>query len=229
MDMARKDKIRKPKQRDASKYTPIALEKRGVSEKQQRKLYSSLRRDAMKRIKRLKEAGYGYVQEAKHILPTLKELEKYPSPIYALHNKLMEVVNFLNNPLSLVSNQKFRSDVKTANTLAKHGFTRAAENPEQFGRFMKAVRARMIGMEFDSDRAVKYYENNKSKLNMNKLANSYIEWQYNEDKRLIDNVMRLHPNDYKEYLETKGRNYDKMMESIKAYEEDTRNTSSKRK
>lgn len=184
----------------------------------------------MKRIKRLKDAGYGYTQEAKHILPTLKEIEKYPSPIYALHNKLMEVVNFLNNPLSLVSNQKFRSDVKTANTLAKHGFTRAAENPEQFGRFMQAVRSRMTGLEFDSERAVKYYERKKLSINMKNLADAYTEWQYKEDKLLINNAKSLHPDDYKDYLESKGRNYDKIMESIEAYEkDDTRGSSRKRK
>lgn len=229
--MARKNKgkIKSIKKLDASKYTPLELDRRGVSEKAQRKLYSDLRQTALKRIKRLKEAGYDWTPEAKHILPNLKQIDQYPSPTYALHNKLMEIVNFLNNPLSLVSNQKFRTEVKMANTLAKHGYTRAAQNPEQFGKFMEAVKSRSRGLEFDSERAVKYYETKKLKINMKDLADTYVEWQYNEDKRLIENVKKLHPNDYKEYLEMRGRDYDAIMESIEQYEKNTRSTNRKRK
>lgn len=224
-----KQRVRQPKQLDPLKYSPIGLERRGLSDKAQRKLYSSLRASAIKRMKRLKDSGYGWTDEAKHKFPTLKDIDKYPSPTYALHAKIMEAVNLLNNPLSLLSNQKFRIEVKTSQTLAKHGYSKAAENVEQFGKFMDAVRARMTGLEFDSERAVKFYERGNRKSDIKKLGDAYLRWQYEEDKLYLENIKNLHPDDYKEYMEQKGRNYDDIMESIKYYEENIRNSGHKRK
>lgn len=189
---------------DVDKYTPLAREARGVSDKQARKLYSEFRSIAQKRLNRLKEAGYANVDESKAYFPTLKEIDEHAYPHQYFNFKLIEVIEYLNNPLSLLSNQGKRTEIKTAQTLKRHGHEKASKNIDKFGKFMQATRARFNGLFYDSERAAEWYEQeNTGRISVDELARTYEEWQRREDKLYIENMKLLHPKDYVEVIARK--------------------------
>lgn len=208
--MAKKKKINKApknttKHIDATKYLPENLEQRGVSMESQRKLYTQFRNIAMKRIKRLNEKGITDTEELKKIkLPTLKEIDEHMYPTQYFHFKLLEAINFINNPLTLLSNQDKREEIKIAETLRSHGYNVAAKNIKKFGKYMQAIRARYIGLFYDSKRIAQWYEQMQSedgRASIEDMVDSYIEWQENEDRLLVENMKLLYPDDYKERLQ----------------------------
>lgn len=200
---------------DVNKYTPQALIDRGVSIKAQRKIYSDLRSIAIKRINRLKEKGYTDIPEVKVNIPTLKEIEDHKYPTQYFHFKLLEVINFINNPLSLMTTQHKRTEVKTAMTLAKHGYEKAASNIEKFGRFMETIKSRFNGLFYDSVRIAEWYEENKTgRMTGEELAEAYEKWAQQEDKVIVENIRLLHPHDYKERL---AQRYDKSVTEIESW------------
>lgn len=190
---------------DATKYLPENLEQRGVSMAAQRKLYTQFRNIALKRIKRLNEKGITDTPELKKInLPTLKEIDENMYPTQYFHFKLIEAINFINNPLTLISNQNRREEVKIIETLKSHGYDVAAKNIKKFGKFMEAVRARYIGLFYDSDRIARWFERMQSengKTSIDDMVDAYIEWQEKEDRLLVENMKLLYPDDYKKRLQ----------------------------
>lgn len=197
---------------DVNKYTPQALIDRGVSLKTQRKLYTEFRTIAIKRIKRLKEKGYTNIHEVNVNLPTLKEIDDHMYPTQYFHFKLLEVINFINNPLTLITNQGRRTEIKTVTTLAKHGYQKAASNIEKFGRFMETIKSRFNGLFYDSVRVAEWYEENKKgRMTAEELAEAYEKWAQQEDRIIVENIRLLHPKDYKERLAEK---YDKTLAEI---------------
>lgn len=190
---------------DATKYLAENLEQRGVSMAAQRKLYTQFRNTALKRIKRLNEKGITDTPELKKInLPTLKEIDENMYPTHYFHFKLIEAINFINNPLTLISNQNRREEVKIIETLKSHGYDVAAKNIKKFGKFMEAVRARYIGLFYDSDRIARWYERMQSengKTSIDDMVDSYIAWQEKEDRLLVENMKLLYPDDYKKRLQ----------------------------
>lgn len=211
-----KKKIKAPKnitkKIDVDKYTPQALIDRGVSLKTQRKLYTEFRSIAIKRIKRLEEKGYTNIPEVNVNLPTLKEIDDHMYPTQYFHFKLLEVINFINNPLTLITNQGRRTEVKTATTLAKHGYQKASLNIEKFGRFMETIKSRFNGLFYDSVRVAEWYEENKTgRMTAEELAEAYEKWAQQEDRIIVENIRLLHPKDYKERLANK---YDKTLTDI---------------
>lgn len=211
-----KKKIKQPKNTkkkiDVNKYTPQALIDRGVSLKTQRKLYTEFRSIAIKRIKRLEEKGYTNIPEVNIKLPTLKEIDEHMYPTQYFHFKLLEVINFINNPLSLITNQGRRTEVKIAMTLSKHGYQKASSNIEKFGRFMEIIKSRFNGLFYDSVRVAEWYEENKTgRMTAKELAEAYEKWAQQEDRIIVENIRLLHPKDYKERLANK---YDKTLTDI---------------
>lgn len=194
----------KPKKYDTSKYTPQALTKRGLSDKQLRKLYSSLRREVKDRIRTLTKAGYGDIFEIKSTYaPTLKEVATKPRPDYYLKAKIGEYASFMSNPLTLVRNQKNRKEYKIVQTLQERGYGITMEDLNTFGKYMQLIRELGNEMLYDSDDAVQMYEENKekkNKLSYKELANSFNEWSIRNRQDKIENLKRLYPNNFEEKL-----------------------------
>lgn len=69
---------------------------------------------------------------------------------------------------------------------------------------MEAVRARYIGLFYDSDRIARCYERMQSengKTSIDDMVDSYIAWQEKEDRLLVENMKLLYPDDYKKRLQ----------------------------
>lgn len=206
---------------DPSKYTPLALMRRGLTASSKRKLYSELRKVATDRQRALKKAGLGYTKEAQTPFMTLKQISQLPSPEYGFNVQLMRLVEFLINPLSHVSTKEERAEYKAAQTLKQHGHEIAANSLPTFGQFMKLLRTRITALEFDSERAVQMYEDlirSRKKVDIEKLADSYEKWLVGERKTYIENIKLLHPTNYIEHLKSKGEDYQTIMDYIKDYE-----------
>lgn len=196
-------KLPKYKKYDYSKYTPAALEKRGLSEREQKRLYSKLRKEVQTRIHTLKRAGYGDIDEVKRMYaPTLKEVETKPVPIMYLHAKISEFVQFINNPLTLVRNQKKRREIKMINTLQSHGYNISQSQAKAFGKFWEVLREISNNIIYDSGEAVRFFEDNygQNKLKVKDIAQAFFEWDKKERENKIANIKLLHPKDYMEYL-----------------------------
>lgn len=218
--MAKQKKTKTPKnvtrKIDVNKYTPTALINRGVTIKQQRKLYTEYRSIVNKRLNRLKEKGYRDVEEVKKIkLPTLKEIDEHQYSEQYFHFKLLEAINALNNPLTLLSNQENRTEIKIKNTLEKHGYQKAAKDTKRYGKFMDMIRARSIGLLYDSDRVAEWYEQEETKgFTPKELAQMYEEFQLKEDRTLYENIKLLHPKDYEERL---AKKWDTTVEKVREW------------
>lgn len=198
------------KKLDLNKYSPQALEKRGLGDKMLRKIYSEFSSIAKKRIQALIDKGYGDTQEVRRsVFPTLKEVDTKPDPGYYLKAKIFELATFLNNPLSLLRNQSKRTEIKAQATLKEHGYDVAAKSYISFGKFMETIKSRGLGLMLDSKRAVQYYESHYLEGQTYKeIAQAFEEWQDRELKTIIENVKLLYDKDYKSHLQEMGIDYD---------------------
>lgn len=164
-----------------------------------RKRYSEYRSIAVKRQKALQQKGYEKVPEVTNAkFPTLRELDSrqdFDTELY-LKLKMKQLVEFLNNPLTLVSNQKDRSMFKALKTLQLHGYNIYETNFESFGDFMDALRARSLGILFDSRDAAEFFEKNwKKDMSIDDLMKSYEKYELKEQAAQVENIRALYNGD----------------------------------
>lgn len=189
------------KEIDVNKWTKPAIEKRGLSYKTLRKRYSEYRAIAVKRQKSLAAKGYGKMPEVTQAkFPTLKELDARNIDVELyLKMKMKQVVEFLNNPLTLVRNQGRRQEIKSMKTLQLHGYNIYDSNFEAFIDFMQKLRSRGLGLLEDSDRAAKYFsEHWRPDMDLDTFIKSFEKYRREDDADKIENLKLLHPDDYKE-------------------------------
>lgn len=189
------------KEIDVNKWTKPAIEKRGLSYKTLRKRYSEYRAVAVKRQKALAAKGYGKMPEVTQAkFPTLKELDARNIDVELyLKMKMKQVVEFLNNPLTLVRNQGRRQEIKSMKTLQLHGYNIYDSNFEAFIDFMQKLRSRGLGLLEDSDRAAKYFsEHWRPDMDLDTFIKSFEKYRREDDADKIENLKLLHPDDYKE-------------------------------
>lgn len=164
-----------------------------------RKRYSEYRSVAVKRQKALQQKGYVNVPEVTNAkFPTLRELDSrqdFDTELY-LKLKMKQLVEFLNNPLTLLSNQKDRSMFKALKTLQLHGYNIYETNYEAFGEFMDALRARSLGILFDSRDAAEFFEKKwKKDMSIDDLMKSYTKYELNEQAAQVENIRALYNGD----------------------------------
>lgn len=189
------------KEIDVNKWTKPAIEKRGLSYKTLRKRYSEYRAVAVKRQKALAAKGYGKMPEVTQAkFPTLKELDARGIDVELyLKMKMKQVVEFLNNPLTLVSKQSRRKEIKAIKTLQLHGYNIYDSNFEAFVDFMQKLKSRGLGLLEDSDRAAKYFsEHWRPDMDLDTFIKNCEEYRREDDADKIGNLKLLHPDDYKE-------------------------------
>lgn len=189
------------KEIDVNKWTKPAIEKRGLSYKTLRKRYSEYRAIAVKRQKALAKKGYGKMPEVTQAkFPTLKELDMRDIDVELyLKLKMKQLVEFLNNPLTLVSNQSRRKEIKAMATLKLHGYNIYDSNFEAFVDFMQKLKSRGLGLLEDSDRAAKYFsEHWRPDMDLDTFIKSFEKYRREDDSDKIENLKLLHPDDYKE-------------------------------
>lgn len=207
-----KKKKRLFKKLNIKKYTVQALEQRGLSTNELRKLYSELRSISLKRRNALIAKGYKDVQEARLSVRKLKDMGGVPDVEYYIKAKIYEMAQYLNNPLTLLSNQSKRAELKAQQTLRDHGFAIAATRYTSFGKFMEALKARGGGLMLDSFRAVKYFEKEAlNKTSLKDMVEDFNQWQQAEIKTIVENTKAVYPNQYREKLKEYEIDYEKYL------------------
>lgn len=189
------------KEIDVNKWTKPAIEKRGLSYKTLRKRYSEYRAIAVKRQKALVAKGYGKMPEVTQAkFPTLKELDMRDIDVELyLKLKMKQLVEFLNNPLTLVSKQSRRKEIKAMKTLQLHGYNIYDSNFEAFVDFIEKLRSRGLGILEDSDRAAKYFsEHWRPDMDLDTFIKSFERFRKEDDADKVENLKLLHPEDYKD-------------------------------
>lgn len=130
--------------------------------------------------------------------PTLLELDSrqgFDTELY-LKLKMKQLVEFLNNPLTLLSNQKKRPMFKSLKTLQLHGYNIYETNYESFSDFMDALRARSIGILFDSRDTAKFFEKKwKKDMSIDDLVKSYEKYELKEQAAQVENIRALYNGD----------------------------------
>ena len=138
-------------------YTPEALQRGVLSEKEIRDEYRRLRNIANKRIDRLEKAGYEQTQTYLRNAGAYKSASNYT--MNELHYKLYQISKFVAANSSTVSGM--RTIEKWAiKTLQEKGLGRI-KNLQEFGDFMEWARTRYKNSDFDSERAAEVYNEAK--------------------------------------------------------------------
>lgn len=169
--------------------TPTSVVRGLIGEEEALKLYSRLRRNAVKRLDRVIKKGgrtAAAALEAKESLPTLRELR-------AENDTPLEVGKWLANVAVLKSDYRFSVTGLSEHqekTLAGLHKTRAyrwinEDNLRQFSEFMDWSRAVSSSKVYDSKRVTQWWKKNKDKFgSAEELQQAYFKFEKNRGRQL---------------------------------------------
>lgn len=178
-------------------YNSVIL-KRKYTVKELRKEYRKMRKEAKKRIKQIKEVGYGDSQ----IIENKEYLDKNPSNLSKreLASFLSYTASFLNSDLSTVEGQE-RQRQGVIETFRDMGYTAIdAKNFDEFGKFMKRMHTYIKNKVISSDVVVDLYNTAKEQnISVRNIERNY-EW-YAEN---LDDIkeLELNPDRKRKYTAT---------------------------
>lgn len=154
-------------------YSPREVEH--MSDAEERKVYSRLRKLARRRALRLFNAGYGDFEVAK-IFPKLSEIRPQDVRSYILDASL-----YLTDPRTLVRGMReyIHNMIKT---LHRHGYTFVNKNNlKAFGEFMENVRAVSVDKTYYNPKVMDLFkEAQRLGISNNVLNNKFMDFINNE-------------------------------------------------
>lgn len=155
-------------------YTPTAYRRSDFDEKEMRREYSRLRKVSMKRIARLKKAGYDdrFIQYYEKRMPFLKDIHGKA----ALSKALSIQSRFIISSMSSVTGRR-KQEQQSLQTLREHGYNIQKDDIREFGKFMQYARSLIDSVFFDSARAATFFEEN---YNSDAIDEMYREYQKRE-------------------------------------------------
>ena len=163
---------------DEENYTPVALSK--FTESEIEKEYTRLRRAAIGRLKTIGKSEFSesdiYKENKNRYDMTAKQIVREGGRSL-LKYRLSAIHRFLSKKTSSVTGLREISN-KTLATLHKHGYDFiTAENLDDFGRFMDAVRVTAEAMRYDSERVAELFEwGKKNAVPVNDLLKNFIDY-----------------------------------------------------
>jgi len=163
---------------EGENYTPAGLSR--FTESEIEKEYMRLRRAAIGRLKTIGKSEFSegdiYNENKNRFNMTAKQIEREGGRSL-LKYRLSSVYRFLSKKTSSVTGLRELSN-KTLKTLHAHGYDFiTANNIDDFGRFMDAVRASAEAMRYDSERVAELFEwGHKNSVSVNELIKNFEDF-----------------------------------------------------
>ena len=163
---------------DREEYMVSKLKKRDI--KEVRKEYSRLRQIAEKRLKRFEGTDWEHAKTYQKNVGKFKKLKDIKDE-RELRYALIELSEFILNPLSLIKEQQERKAHFIEKMNEKYEGLVTDENYWDFMDFMDAMRQAGIKYMYDSERFLEYFEEKKGKFDIDSLKEEFEAWYEKKD------------------------------------------------